>query len=95
MPLRIESSTLIRRSVHQVSCKLSDEVAILNLDSALYFGLDRVGARVWAALEMPRSIAGLRDEIVGQFDVGPEQLREDLDKFLSHLHEQGLIEIVT
>jgi hypothetical protein len=36
----IELSTVVKKSKEQVSCSLNDEVAILNLKSALYFGLD-------------------------------------------------------
>jgi hypothetical protein len=90
-----DSSTLIKRTPHQVSCKLDDEVAILNLDTALYFGVDRVGAQIWAALEAPTSFAALCDDVVGHFEVSPEACRCDVEKFLTRLHENGLIELVT
>jgi hypothetical protein len=95
MPQRFNSTTLIRRSPHQASCKLNDEVAILNLDTALYFGVDRVGAQIWAALEVPKTVAALCDDVVGRFEVGPAECRGDVEKFLTRLYENGLIELVT
>ena len=54
MNTTIERSTTVKKSPHQVSTGLGDEVAILNLQSTLYFGLDEVGACIWQELEEPR-----------------------------------------
>ena len=49
-------STVVKRSKHQVSSCLDDEVAILNLESGMYFGLDEVGAFIWEALNEPQAM---------------------------------------
>jgi hypothetical protein len=94
MPSRFDLSTVIRRTPHLASCRLNEEVAILNLDSALYFGVDRVGAQIWEALDQPRSVESLCGVVVDRFDVGPDECRSDLERFLARLQETGLIEVV-
>jgi len=78
-----------------VSCQIDDEVAILNLDRSLYFGLEGVGVQIWEALEKPRSVAELCDGLVGAFDVSRAQCEEDVIQLVSSLREEGLIEIAT
>ena len=90
----LELSTIVKRSTQQVACNLNDEVALLHLDSALYFGLQGVGAQIWTGLEAPRSVADICNDIVRDFDVGPADCRNDVMKFLSSLQEAGLIETV-
>jgi Coenzyme PQQ synthesis protein D (PqqD) len=90
----IDRSTTIRRAAHQVSCNLNDEVAILNLRSALYFGLDEVGACVWQALEEPRRVDALCHAVASHFAVSETACEADVLAFLAALQEAGLIETI-
>ena len=90
----LELSTVVKRSSQQVACNLNDEVALLHLDSALYFGLQGVGAQIWSGLEEPRSVADICDDIVRDFDVAPGECRTEVIKFRASLQEAGLIEAV-
>ena len=78
-----------------MSCQIDDEVAILNLDRSLYFGLEGVGVQIWGALEKPRSVAELCDSLLEAFDVSRAQCEEDVIQLVSSLREEGLIEIAT
>jgi hypothetical protein len=90
----IDRSTMIKRAAHQVSCSLNDEVAILNLQSTLYFGLDEVGACVWQALEEPSRVDALCKAVASQFAVSDAACEVDVLTFLAALQEAGLIETV-
>jgi hypothetical protein len=92
MPM--ELSSLVRKSGDQVSCSLNDDVAILNLDSALYFGLEGVGAEIWQALSEPRRVSELCGFVAEGFEVEKAQCQTDVLAFLSELEEAGLVEIV-
>jgi hypothetical protein len=89
-----DPTTVVRKSDKQVSCVLNDEVALLNTDRALYFGLKGVGAHIWDRLDKPRTVAELCQDVVTHFDVEPEICRNDVTRFLNSLQEAGLIEAV-
>jgi Coenzyme PQQ synthesis protein D (PqqD) len=76
----------------QVSCDLAGEAAILHLGSGTYYGLDPVGARVWALLQQPTHVYQIRDSLLAEYDVEPARLERDLAALLSHLAAEGLIE---
>lgn len=90
----IDRSTMVKRAAHQVSCGLNDEVAILNLQSTLYFGLDEVGACVWQALEEPRRVGALCKAVADRFAVSDTACEGDVLAFLAALQAAGLIETV-
>jgi predicted aldo/keto reductase-like oxidoreductase len=90
----IELSTVLKKSTGQISCNLDEEIAILNLDKAVYFGLEGVGAQIWQALEEPRSVEELCKLIVDGFEVDPEQCQSDVLKFLHNMQQAGLVEPV-
>lgn len=87
-----ESPLLYRKSARQVSCKINDEVAILNLDRAIYFGLQGVGVHIWDSLEQPRSVDDLCTSVMAEFEVSESACHADVVQILGSLEAEGLIE---
>jgi hypothetical protein len=73
---------------------VGDEGVLLNLKTELYLGLDPVGTRMWTVLKDAPSIQTAYAELLQEYEVEPDRLREDLHEFLGQLFEQGLIETV-
>jgi hypothetical protein len=90
----IESSTVFRKAASQVSCQINDEVAILDLERSLYFGLEGTAVQIWAALDQPCSVSELCDRIVAAFEVSRTECEADTIQLLSELQQQGLVETV-
>ncbi|MEY2878056.1 MAG: hypothetical protein RLZZ15_436 [Verrucomicrobiota bacterium] len=69
-----------------------DRAAVL-VDSreGLYFGVNRVGARIWSLLEQPRSVAELVETLTGEFTVDAAACRRETESFLGQLVTQGLV----
>ncbi len=89
----ILGTSIVRASTRQVSCHLTGEAAILNLESGVYYGLDEVGARVWTLISEPKRVAEVRDALLQEYEVEPERCERDLLALLASLADAGLIEI--
>lgn len=87
-------ASVVRATERQVSADVGGETVLLGLERGNYYGLGGVGARIWALVQDACSVDGIRDRIVAEFDVGPEQCVADLLPFLEHLRSEGLIELV-
>jgi len=90
---QLSDDSRITASSNQVSCDLAGEVAILNLQNGVYYGLDPVGARVWILLQEPMTFAQIREAMLLEFDVDADVLETDLRQLFSDLVKQGLIDI--
>ncbi len=77
----------------QVSSELGEEAVILGLKKNTYFGLDGVGATVWALIREPVCVADVRDAIVREYDVAADEAERDLLTLLAELAGHGLVEI--
>jgi hypothetical protein len=91
MPMNL--STIVKQSKDQASCCLNEEVAILNLQSAMYFGLDEVGAFIWQALNEPRPMSEICSIVLESFEVDTERCRTDVFNFITKLEKEGLVEL--
>ena len=83
----------IALSKDTVSCDLAGEMAIVNLSNGVYYGLDAVGARVWALLRQPATFENLCGSLLRDYHVDGPQLEADMRTFLAELAEQGLVDI--
>ncbi|MFB2935999.1 PqqD family protein [Aerosakkonemataceae cyanobacterium BLCC-F154] len=73
--------------------ELDGESVILNLKSERYFGLDRVGTRIWEVLSSSETIAAAYQTLLSEYNVVPEKLETDLSNLLEQLVQHGLINV--
>ena len=71
MPLTLES--IVVRSQEVMTSPVDDEMVMMALESSRYYGLNRVGRRIWELLEEPTTVAALCAQLVSEFDVAPER----------------------
>lgn len=62
---------------------LKDNVADFNQ----YLVLNELGAFIWTTLDAETSYETLQNQILHEFEVEPDNLRQDLQKFITELHQ--------
>jgi hypothetical protein len=72
---------------------LDKEAVLLNVETERYFGLDETGTRMWQLVTAAPSVDVAYRQLLDEYDVQDEQLRQDLVGLLSRLVENGLIQI--
>jgi hypothetical protein len=80
-------------STHQVSTTLGDEVVMLELRESMYYGLDGVGARVWALVQAPIRFDALVTAISTEYAAPATEVAADLQALMTDLQSRGLVEI--
>ncbi len=90
----ISDTTRVFTAQNQVWTDLGNEIAILNLDSGIYYGLNDVGADVWNFINEPRTVLQIQGHIRTQYEVDPDKPYRDLVALLKRLAEAGLIELL-
>jgi len=76
-----------------LSQELAGETVLLDLHSESYFGLDKVGTRVWQLLNEGREVSCLVDILLDEYEVERAVLEQDVAELLDRLSEAGLIKI--
>ncbi|HKW65533.1 MAG TPA: PqqD family protein [Candidatus Acidoferrum sp.] len=73
---------------------LDRESVLLNLETEQYFGLDETGTRMWQLVTTSPNIDAAYQELLSEYEVHPETLRENLTELLDHLVEHGLLQVL-
>ena len=76
----------------QVSADLEGETVILHLGRGEYFSLNDVGSRIWDLIQEPKVVSEVRDTILSEYDVEPEQCEVDVLSLLEALAAHGLVQ---
>ena len=70
---------------------LDKESVLLNIETERYFGLDETGTRMWQLVTAAPKIEVAYQQLLEEYDVQPELLRENLTDLLNRLVENGLL----
>lgn len=76
----------------QVSCDLGGESVILGLKAGVYYGMNPLGTFIWNLIQKPIKIMEIRDRILKEYEVEPDQCERDLVELLDALLVNGLVE---
>ena len=88
----IPLETEIVASSRQISCELSDETVILNLEDGVYYGLNSIASRVWELVQQPRTVREIRDSLLAEYEIEESTCTQDLLDLLGQLQRWKLIE---
>jgi hypothetical protein len=80
-------------SAHQMASRVGEELAILDLEQSVYYGLDPVGARIWELLQTPTALSSVVDVVVAEFDVDYGTARADLLALVGELLDKQLVNL--
>lgn len=88
----MQDSDTIAVSPDVVAREVSGEMVLLDLESGMYFGLDAVGAFVWAKLaERAHTFGDLVDGVAAEYDAPRDRIETDLHALFADLSEKGLV----
>jgi len=67
---------------------------MLNLDTSRYYGLNRVGSRVWELLAQPTTVAELCATLQQEYAVPPEQCEREVLALTQKLLDEKLVRMI-
>lgn len=86
-------NTRVKRTDKALSTPVADELVMFEPDAGKYYGLNEIATAIWEKLEKEMTVDELCEALTSEFDVSPEQCREDVVDFLKKLVEKELVKI--
>ena len=89
--MTISFSDRVRLPDDVLISNLQEEAVILNIVNERYYGLDDVGTRFLSVLNTSESIEAAYEVLRDEYDVDPQNLRQDLLDLTENLLKQGIL----
>ena len=74
-----------------LSKRLGEEVVLFNLDTDHFYELNGSAARFWELLNAGNDAAQVRQQMLSEFDVDPDQFASEAEALLASLLKDGLV----
>lgn len=92
--VKITPKTMIAQIEEIPSTYIGEEIAFMNAEKSKYYGLDSVGTSIWKAIEEAKTVDGIVEDLLMEYDVERKTCVENVLEFLQELYEEGLVRIV-
>jgi hypothetical protein len=83
----------LRVSKEVIFQELEGEAVLLNLKNGILFDLNPVAKRMWELLGELGQVEKVLMQLLQEYEVSEDQLRQDLVDFIGNLRSKGLVEI--
>lgn len=82
-----------RQSDDVVSSRLGDAGVLVHLQTNRIFELNATGVRVWELIGEGRTLDQIERLLQEEFDVTPEQVRQEVSELVAALSREGLLDV--
>ena len=82
---------LVRRCGDLIEAEVDEELVGLHVDRGICYGFNATATRIWSLLEEPQTVSQLRDRLLEQYDVSPDECDAQLRTLLDELAKDGLV----
>ena len=89
----ISDATIVVAARDVMAADFAPEVVLLNLRDGVYYGVEDVGARVWALLQSPIAVSAILETIAEEFDVDSPRCEREVRAFVDALVARGLADV--
>lgn len=73
--------------------RLGDEMVLFHLETDRFYELNGTAARFWELVSAGHDAARVRQEILEEFAVNPEEFDAEAESFLTSLRQEDLISV--
>jgi hypothetical protein len=90
---QLSLASVVAQSPELVSTQLQGHTALLSITNGSYYGMDRVGSRVWELIAQPRAVAAVVEQLLTEFAVARPTCEQHVLDFLQKLADANLLTI--
>jgi hypothetical protein len=87
----ITPDTKLQRKPGILFNEIDGEVVMLSIENSEYYGMDKVGSRIWQLLENPLSFNELVTILMDEYEVTEEKCCQETKNFLNKITEKKLL----
>ena len=90
----LKLASLVRASENTILAAVQEETVILHTASGIYFGLNRVGGRVWNLIQSEIQVSKIVDTLEHEFEIDDRnQLELEVLSLIGELEKSELVSI--
>ena len=86
-------NSVIQRDPEVIAAEADQDLIMVRIATGQYYGLADVARQIWEAIERPKKISDLVDELTADYGVDLSTCKEQTLSFLEDLFDEGLLQV--
>ena len=86
--------SVVSRSDGVLSASVDEEVAMLDIERGMCFGMNKVASRIWDLAQEPTRVSDICAKLRAEYEVEQAECERDVLELLEALRAEGLITMV-
>ena len=86
-------NSIIQRNPEVIAAEVDQELIMVSLATEHYYGVSDVARDIWDAVERPKKVSDLVDDLTATYDIDPSSCKDQTLSFLETLFNEGLLQV--
>jgi len=69
LPEKLNLDCVVQRDPDIIAVEADRDIVMVSIANGLYYGVSAVAREIWEAIEQPKKISDLVDDLLGTFDI--------------------------
>jgi Coenzyme PQQ synthesis protein D (PqqD) len=90
---RLNLECTVQRTSDVVAAEAGQDIVMVNIATSSYYGVSKIAREIWEAIERPKRISELIDDLTATYNVDRSLCEEETLSFLRDLLSEGLLQV--
>ena len=86
-------NSIVQRDPEVISAEADQDLIMVSVASGSYYGVSDVGREIWDAIEHPKKVSDVVDDLIASHDIDSSSCEGQTLSFLEALLEEGLLQV--
>jgi hypothetical protein len=92
-PQMLNLDRVVQRDPDVLSGEADRDLVMVSIANGLYYGVSDVAREIWEAIEVPKKIGDLVDDLVATYNIDRTTCEQETLSFLEDLRTEGLLKV--
>ena len=90
---KLNHDCTVQRAPDIIDAETDQELVMVSIANGVYYGVSDVARDIWRAVEQPKRISDLIDDLAATYDIDRSSCEEQTLEFLDGLLTEGLLQV--
>jgi|SRR6266567_1727117 len=92
-PQRLTLDCIVQREPDVIHAEAGQDLVMVSLSNGFYYGVSGVAREIWEAIEHPKKVSDLIDDLAVTYNVERSKCEEDTLCFLEDLRSEHVLQV--
>jgi hypothetical protein len=91
---RLDSECIVQRDPDIIAAEAEKDIVMVNINSGFYYGVSDVSRYIWEAIEHPKKISDLIDDLAANYNIDRATCEQQTLSYLEELRQEQLLQVL-